>query len=137
MYGESVRELVVDKLRYVEFLDQAGLQIRVEQAAINARGLPRDREIAKHIFAYELWNPSSAVHEPASDRNAIAVIVLQSALGADDRIDQSGGAARAVISRSRADCAIRAIEQESAFLHCPAIIAADRDAVNFLDVVLT
>ena len=63
------------------------------------------------------------------------MIVFERAQRADDRVDQPGGAARAA-GADRAGARAGAVEEESAFLDRPAVVAADRHAVDLLDVVL-
>ena len=93
------------------------------------------RQVAEHVLAEQLRNRRAAVDEAAGDRDAVAVVVLQRSERAE--IGSISPAGRPGCDcRRGADRAVGAIEQEVAFLDRPAVVAAERDAVDFLDVVL-
>src|SRR4051812_41905016 len=93
-------------------------------------------EVAEDELASELRDGAAAIDKAAGDADAVAVIVFERAGGAGDGIDQAGGDAGATIAGGGADCAGGLIEEEVAFLHRPAVVAAERDAVDFFDRVL-
>src|SRR5688572_9161668 len=137
MHGQSVRQLIAGKLRHLELVDDAGRQIGVEQSAVNARRLAANCQIAEHVLTEQLGNAGAAIHETASNGNAIAVVVLQVTLRTLDRVDHVRWNARAVIANSsgggHATRASEAVELEGPLLDRPAIVAAGYNTIDFLD----
>src|SRR5262245_40853842 len=137
MHGQAVRQDGrATKLRQWECLDQTGLKVGVKESAIRAHRRCSQGEVSEDILANEFRDRITAIDETAGDGDAIVVVVFQRRQRPDDRIDEAGWNARTATAWGRTDGSIRAIEQEVTFLDRPTVIAASRDDVNLLDIVL-
>src|SRR5690606_32512187 len=86
--------------------------------------------VAEHVEPRERADPGAAIDVAADDGEPFVVIVF------GDRIDQPGGRRRRRLGGHETLVLAVRIEEEAAFLHAPAVVAARLDDVDLLDVVL-
>src|SRR5262249_18307433 len=142
VHGLTRRQNLRAKLRQRKHMHLAGLKVGVKETAVDAHGGRNQGQVAEDIFAVEIRHRRAAINETAGDGNAVIRVVFEYSHRAGERVNETGGNARAEMSRWRADGAggpggtIGSVEEKIPFFDGPAVVAAKHDAVDFLDVVL-
>ena len=144
MNGQTIwQDRRAAELRQRKRVDRAGLKIRPEEPAIRPHRCGFQRQVAKNIFSVEFRYVFAAIDETAGNGDAVVMVILQRPHRAADRIDEVRRNSRTAIAGRRADGAggsgrtVRAIEEKISFLPRPTIIAANQNAIDLFNVVLS